>query len=40
MSVSAIALLLGKELGLPLAKRIVSGLKTDKPSVLEKLNDL
>jgi hypothetical protein len=36
----AIAALLGKELGLPLAKKILSSIKTDKPGTLEKLNAL
>lgn len=40
MSISVIAALLGKEIGLPLAKKVVSGLKTDKPGILEKLNTL
>lgn len=40
IATSAIALLLGKELGLPIAKKIVSGLKTNKPGTLEKLNAL
>jgi len=40
MSISAFAMLLGKELGLPIAKKIVSSLKTDKPGTLEKVNAL
>lgn len=40
MSISLVAALLGKELGLPLAKKVVAGLKTDKQGILEKLNAL